>query len=82
MREPTKVVRCFLGGLADDRHVQAAADHASDVSERHTLVGDPVIPGSCGTLLEYEPVEMGSIEAVHREVLHQILSVVNVHFRR
>jgi hypothetical protein len=56
----------IAGGLADDGHVQAAADHAGDVAERHALVGDPVIPGSCGTLLKHEPVEMSSIEPVHR----------------
>jgi hypothetical protein len=65
MREPAEVVGCFLGGLADDRHIQAAADHASDVSERQALVGDPMIPGSRGTLLEHEPVEMSRIEPVH-----------------
>jgi hypothetical protein len=66
MRKPAKVVDCFLGGLGDDRQVQAPADHASDVSERHTLFGDPLIPGSCGTLLQHEPVEMSSIEPVDR----------------
>ena len=29
MREPAKVLGCLLGGLADNWHVQAAADHAS-----------------------------------------------------
>jgi hypothetical protein len=52
------MVGCLLAGLADDRHVQPPADHASDVAEWHALVGDPVIPGSCGTLLRHEPVEM------------------------
>ncbi len=56
----------FLGGFGDDRHVQAAADHASDVSERHALVGKPVIPGSCGALLKHESVEMSRIEPMHR----------------
>ena len=64
MREPPEVVRCFLGGLTDDRHVQTAADHARDVSERHALFADPVID-SCRTFLKHEPVEMSSIEAVH-----------------
>jgi hypothetical protein len=27
-----------------------AADHASDVPERHALLGDAMIPGACGTL--------------------------------
>ena len=43
---------CLLVGLGDDRHVQAPADYASDVSNRHALVADPVIPGSRRTLLE------------------------------
>ncbi len=66
MHEPAKVVGYFLGGFGDDRHVQAAADHASDVSERHALVGKPVIPGSCGALLKHESVEMSRIEPMHR----------------
>jgi hypothetical protein len=62
----TKVIGYLLGGLGDDWHVQTAADHASDVSERHALFGDPVIPGSCGTLLKHEPVVISSIEPEHR----------------
>jgi hypothetical protein len=27
-----------------ERHIQAAADYVSDVSKRHALFGDPVIP--------------------------------------
>src|SRR5208337_1149825 len=65
MREPVEVVGCFLGGLADDRYVQSAADHASDVSERHAPFGDPMVAGSCGTLLERQPEEMRSIKPVH-----------------
>jgi hypothetical protein len=65
MREPVEVVGCFLGGLADDRYVQSAADHASDVSERHALFGDPMIPRSCGTFLKRQPEQMGSIKPVH-----------------
>src|SRR5258705_2535566 len=49
--QPAKVVGCLIVGLADDGRVQASADHASNISERNALVGDPVIPGSCGTLL-------------------------------
>src|SRR5260370_22034894 len=66
VREPAKMVGRLLGGSGDDRHVQASADHAGDVPERHALVGDPVIFGSRGTLLQHESVEMGSIEPVHR----------------
>ena len=65
MRKPAKVVGCLIVGLADDRQVQAAADHATNISERNALVGDPVIPGSCGTPLKRQPKEMGSIKLVH-----------------
>jgi len=34
---------CLLGGLGDDRHIQAAADYVSDVSKRHALFGDPML---------------------------------------
>jgi hypothetical protein len=32
------MLHCFLEGLADDRHVQAAADYFGDVSKRHALL--------------------------------------------
>jgi hypothetical protein len=54
------------GGLGDDRHTEAAADHAGDVSERHALVGHPMEGGTRRTLLKHKPVEMGNIEPVHR----------------
>jgi hypothetical protein len=57
---------CLLRRLGDDGHVQAPADYLSDVSHRHALVGDPVISGSRSTLLKHEPVEVCSIEPVHR----------------
>lgn len=60
------MVGCLRGGLGDDRQVQAPANYFSDVSNRHDLVGDPVIPGSRGTLLRRQPEEVGSIEPVHR----------------
>src|SRR5580698_2366072 len=56
----------LLGRLADNRHVQASADDARDVLERHALVSDAVVPGSRRTLLNHQPVKMGSIEPVHR----------------
>jgi len=40
--------RCLLGRFADDRHFQTAADRFRDVTHRHTLFGDRVIPGSRG----------------------------------
>src|SRR6266850_1837043 len=66
MREPLKMAGCFLGSLADDWHVQAAADYASNVSERHALFGDRVILGHYGLLLKHEPVETSCIEPMHR----------------
>ena len=42
----------LVGRLADNRHVQAAADHASDVLEGHALVANGVVARSCGTLLQ------------------------------
>ena len=56
----------FLGGLGDDRHVQAAADSFSDLAERYTLFGHRMIPGSRRTLLERQSVESGRIENAHR----------------
>ena len=44
----------LLGRLADNRQVQTAADHASDVLEGHALVANGVVARSCGTLLQYE----------------------------
>src|SRR5271154_4458215 len=47
-RKPAKMIGRFLGGLADDRHVEVPADHASDLSEWHSFFGDRVIAGSRG----------------------------------
>lgn len=55
----------FLGGLADDRHVQASADYAGDLSERNAFFRDRVIPGSRGSFLKREPIEMSDIEPVY-----------------
>src|SRR5437763_1184505 len=63
-REPAEVVGRLLGSLADDRHVQPAADDACDLVEWHSLVGDRVIPGSRRTLLQGESVDTGGIEPV------------------
>jgi len=65
MREPAEVTGRFLRRLADNGQVQAAADHAGDVSERHALFGDAVVPRSRGTLLKHEPVETRRVEPVH-----------------
>src|ERR1700722_3164193 len=56
---------CFLGGLADDRQVQATADHPSDLSERYAFVSDRVIPSALRPLFDREPVETRRIEPVH-----------------
>jgi hypothetical protein len=60
MRHKVFCTRRFDGRLGDDQQVQAAADYVGDVSERRALVGDPVLPGSRGTLLKRQPEEMGS----------------------
>jgi hypothetical protein len=39
--------------------------NVSDASKWHSLFGDPVIPGSCRTLLKSQREEMRSIELVH-----------------
>ena len=44
---------------------RALRDHLSDVANRYTFVADSVIPGSCGTLFNREPVQMRSIAPVH-----------------
>src|SRR5258705_5781304 len=62
---PAKMIGCFLSRLADDWYIQMPADDLSDLSSRYALVGHPVIACSDGTALENEPVEMGSIQAVH-----------------
>jgi hypothetical protein len=56
---------CLLGGFGDDRNFQTPADCLSDLSERHALFADGVIPGSRLGLLESQSVEAGSIEHVH-----------------
>jgi hypothetical protein len=61
--EEAKMLSCLLGGFGDDRYVQTPADCVRDLSQRHALFGDRAIPGSCGSPLERELVEMGSIEA-------------------
>src|SRR5437899_1240888 len=64
--DPAKMIGCFLGRFADDRYVQATADCLSDLSSGYALVGDAVIRGSSTAFLKYEPIEMSSIEPVHR----------------
>ena len=55
----------LLRGLADDRDIQAPADHLSDFAERHPLIGDGVIPGYDGAALQYETVKNSGINPVH-----------------
>jgi hypothetical protein len=47
-KQPGLGCHYLFGGLADDRDVQASGDHASDVPERHALLGDAMIPGAQG----------------------------------
>src|SRR5262249_14161350 len=66
VRHPAKVIRGLFGRLADDRHVQAAADDLGDFPERNAFVGNPVIRRrSIRTLLQAKSVEMGGVESVH-----------------
>src|SRR5262245_27150453 len=37
------MIRCLQLGLGDDRHVQALAEYVREISNRDTLVGDPMI---------------------------------------
>src|SRR6266478_5218529 len=64
--DPAKMIGCSLARLADDRYVQLPTDDLSDLSSRYALVGHAVIPCSDGTFLEHQPVEMSSIQLVHR----------------
>ena len=65
MRAPVEVLDCFLGGLAHDRQLQVATDHARDLPERRALFGHAVIAGSGGSSLKRELKEVGSIDTVH-----------------
>ena len=60
------MLACLLGRFGNHRHLQTPADCLGDLSDRHALFGDRVIPGSRGTFLKNEPVETGGIEQVHR----------------
>ena len=69
--EEAKMLRRRLRGHGDDRHFQTPADCLSDLSQRHALFVDRVIPGSrrlfiIRALLQREPVERGSIQPMHR----------------
>src|SRR5579864_3820345 len=64
--DPAKMIGCFIGRFADDRYVQTTTDCLGDLSSRYALVGDAVICGSSTTFFEHEPIEMSSIEPVHR----------------
>src|SRR5258708_38850601 len=57
---------CFLARLADDRYVQRPTDVPRHLSRRYALLGQPVIPCSDGPFREHKPVEMSSIQLVHR----------------
>src|ERR1700674_3020955 len=60
------MIGCFLARLADDRYVHAPADCRRTLSSRYALVGHAVIQVADGSFLEREPVEMSSIQPVHR----------------
>ncbi len=56
----------FLGALADDRKIEAAADHFGDLFERHAVFGDRVIGPLRRAIFEREPIKAGGVEAVRR----------------
>jgi len=60
------MARSLLRGLGHHGHIEASADYLSDLSSLYTLIGDSVISGSGGALLQHESVEMGRIEPMHR----------------
>ena len=64
--DPAKMIGCFLPRLADDRYVQLPTDDLSDLASRYALVGHAVISGCRGAFLKRKPVEMSSIESMHR----------------
>src|SRR5258708_11068088 len=59
------MISCLFGRFAYNRNVQLFSNDFRNISERNSLFSNPVIPGSRGTLLNREPVEMTGIEAVH-----------------
>jgi hypothetical protein len=46
--------------------IQAATDGVRNISKRHSLFGNAVIPGARRTLLKRQSEEIRSIEPVHR----------------
>ena len=62
MREPAEMLGCLFRRLADDRNVQPPADHASNIPERHALLGHRMIHRACGPLLKHQPIELRRIE--------------------
>src|SRR5438034_450292 len=69
-REPGEVPGGLLGGLRDDRHVQASADDLRDLPGRHALVGNAEKRRSRRTLLERQPVRLAGGREV-REVVDE-----------
>src|ERR1700683_1037245 len=70
VREPTKVLARLLRRLGDDRHLQPPADYLSDLSQRHYIFSNRVIPDSFriffGRLLQRQPVETRGIKSMRR----------------
>ena len=64
--EPAEMAGCLFGGDGGQWDLQMSAYDVGDVMKRHALVGDSVISGAGGTLLERQPEEMGGIEPVNR----------------
>jgi hypothetical protein len=51
--------------LRDDRQLQTSAEGLSDLSDRHALFGDGVIPRSRSSLLERQSVQLSACKPVH-----------------
>jgi hypothetical protein len=52
----SKMASCLLGRLGDDRYIQAPANCVRDLSKRHALLADRVIPGSRNAFLQRQSV--------------------------
>lgn len=61
MRKPAKMISDFPWGLVDDWQIEAAANHARNVAERHALLSRAMVAGVCETFLDHEPEEMGGV---------------------
>src|SRR5579862_8132304 len=57
---------CLFAGFGNDRYVEAPADNRSDIATGDAFLGNSMVCGAGGTLLNHEPVETRGIEAMYR----------------